>query len=239
MSDNTTTDKTFTIKDIEAERAHAQHFKQELEEIKAKFKGIDPDKFSSMQAELDALKNEKVSKTGDPKELESRIAEKEREIAERYQSKLSETEQALESAKSALKHEQATKPTLTRIATLVTGEDQAQLLEPVIRGEADIVDGKVIFKGQDGKPRYSKTKPNELMGIDEYVGELKNRFPGSFKAEGVSGGKNGAQPIRTTNGIEINSLADAAKLPDKGKAFFAELAAKDPAKLKQIMNTGN
>ena len=74
MSEEPKLERIFTQKDIEVERGHAQHFKQELEAVQNRYKGIDPERYAAMQAELDALKNDKVAKGGDPKELEARIA---------------------------------------------------------------------------------------------------------------------------------------------------------------------
>jgi rubrerythrin len=236
MTDTTTTgDKTFTIKDIEAERAHAQHFKQQYEELSGKYKGIDPEKYAQAMQELDSLKNKDAA--GDPKKLDERIAEKEREIADRFQSQLTTTQQERDAAKQELKHERATKPTLTKIATLVTGEDQALLLEPVIKSEADLVDGKVVFLGQDGKPRYSKTKPAELMSIDEYTEELKGRFPGSFKAETRNGAMNGAESTKGggSNG-KVLTMSEISKMPDGGKAYMANLAKTDKQALERLVD---
>lgn len=231
----------YTEKDLERERGYAQHFEVQLNDLKNRFKGIDPDQYAKDKADLEALKNDRAAKSGDPKQLEERLAEAKRELEDAYATKLREVEGRANSAETDLRNERATKPVLRKIASMVTGEDQAQLLEPIIKNEADFQDGRIVFKGADGKPRRSKDRPAEFMGEEEFAAELKTRFPGSFKSDAIPGARNGAQQITTINGAEIRSMADAARLPDKGVAFFKQLAMtkEGEVRLKQIMNTPN
>lgn len=230
-------EKTFTQKDIDTERANAQHFQQLYNEAEEKRKGTDK-KVTELMGELDKLKNDAVVKNGDPKELEARIAEKEAEIRQGVQAEIDAATKRATDFEVELRRERAIKPAITQLAGMVTGTCQIELLEPILARDLDWQDGKIIVKDKDGKPRYSKTKATELMGIEEYFGELKGKYPTSFKAEVQSGGRSQATPIAVHNGTKVTSRSDLQKLPDKGKKLFQELAktAEGRAEMKSIMS---
>jgi len=235
-------EKTFTIKDIEAERAHVQHERElrtDLEKKLSVFKDIDPEAYKAMQTQLSELKNKAA--TGSEDKIAERIKEEREAEAARAQKVIDDLTAKLNGKETELKSERVTKAILQKAADAF-GKDTLELLTPIFEKDGDFEDGQVVFKDAKGKLRYSEKDPRKPLSVDEYIEEMRQKYPTAAVSHAKGGSRGDAKPISShANGVEIRSMADAARLPDKGAAFFKELAkTKDgEVRLKQIMATAN
>lgn len=236
MSDPTQQDKTYSQKDIEAERAHAQHFKTELDELKTRFKDVDPDKYKSTLTRLDEL--ERKGAVGDENKINELIANKEKELEGRYEKRLKELEDLSTNQSLELKRERVTKGVLSEAAKLFNA-DALKLLEPIIEKDGDLENGQIVFK-KDGKIRYSPKSPNQPLSAEEYLQELVNEYPSAAKPTMGAGAKSGTEKLSgASSSGKILSWSEIKALPDHGKAYFNDLAKSDPKALRDILDGQN
>lgn len=186
------TEKTFSQKDIEAERAHAQHFKTQYEDANTRLKNL--------ETELSTLKNDKVAKAGDPKALEDRIKEVQTEIETRFSGKLSETETRAEKAERELKNLRVVKESVQTALGLGFHKGATKILEGVAQDNLDWQDGRIVVKGDDGKPLYSKANPRELMTAEEFFKDYADQNPFLVEATTRSGTMSGENKTGTSKG---------------------------------------
>lgn len=223
--------KPITAEDLERERAHADHFKQQLEEIKTRYKGFDPDQYRKDQEELAALKRQSTG--GDEKKINELIENEKKQIESRFSTKIQELESELNNTKSEFKREKVTK-TIVSTLTGKVKSDSVRLLEPVIERDCDWQDGNLVIKDSNGKPRYSKTNPSQLMTPDEYVTELQSTFPSCFEATSKSGAKNGYERVNGSS-TQITSMDDFKRMADGGKSAMQQLARENPKALEALL----
>lgn len=236
MTDNSNqTDKTYSQKDIDVERGHAQHFKQELDELRNKFKDVDPQKYKETLTKLDEL--ERKGAIGSEDKINELLAKKEKEIDERYSKRLKELEDLSNGQALELKRERVTKSVLSEAAKLFNA-DALKLLEPLIEKDGDFENGQIVFR-KDGKIRYSLKNPNQPLSKEEYLGELVEQYPSAAKATVGAGTKNGSERVNgvTTSG-KILSFAEIKAMPDHGKEYFDNLAKTDPKALRTLLDGG-
>jgi len=225
------TEKTYTAKDIEIERAHAQAAREEARELKERFKDIDPEEFRRIREEHTKLKTKDAG--GDEKKIAELVAEQLAPERKRLESAYQEEKTAREKLASELKTERVTKAILQKAASAF-GQDALELLTPVFERDGDFVDGKVVFKGPDGKPRYSPTDATKLLSIEEYIGELQTKYPSAAVSTASGGGKNGVAKVSGASGGQLLSAAQVQALPDsEQKKYFATLA-RTPEGLKVV-----
>lgn len=231
-NDATSSTKPITKEDLERERAHADHFKQQLEEVSTRYKGVDPDQYRKDQEELAALRRKTAG--GDETKIQEIIEREKKDIEARFAPKLTELEKELNNTKSELKREKVTKTIVSALTGKVKA-DSVSLLEPVIERDCDLQDGKLVIRDANGKPRYSKSNPNELLKPEEYINELQSTYPSLFEATAKAGGKNGVERVIGANGYQITSMEDFKKMPDGGKMAMQQLAKTNPKALEALM----
>ena len=201
----TTTEKTFTQKDIEAERAHAQHFKQELDGLRSKLGGKDIESILQRAARAEELEN--AAAGNDPKKWEDRLknvkTETEQEITKRFSTKLEEAESKTKSLEQQLNEFRIVTPGLeaaTKVGFLPEASDEVKReLKEQCRWDEE--QKKVIIIDKDGKPRYKASNPAELMTQEDLLKEIgtkkkhwlqptvtRGTHTGETKANGSSGG---------------------------------------------------
>jgi hypothetical protein len=191
MSD-TPTEKTYTIKDVEAERAHAQKFQQEAEELKNKFKGIDPEAARTALEKLQDL--ERKAAATDPEKIKQ--LEEQARIDERNKigGKLTEYEQTLAEREARLNRYEVTQPALLEAANIFTATE-LPIIEMMIEKDLMKHEGKIVVRGPDGKPVPSSDPRNGYKSVSEYFGELSTKFPNLVKASVSPGGKQSGTKI--------------------------------------------
>lgn len=223
--------KPITREDLERERAHADHFKQQLEEFKTKFKGFDPDQYKKDQEELAALRRQSTG--GDEKKINELIENEKKAIEARFSGKIQELETELNSTKSEFKREKVTKTVVSALTGKVKS-DSVKLLEPIIEKDCDWYEGNLVIKDSNGKPRYSKANPSQLMTPEEYITELQTTFPSCFEATAKPGAKNGYERVNG-NATQITSMDDFKRMADGGKAAMQQLARENPKALEALL----
>lgn len=229
-----TEEKTYSQKDIEAEKANAQHFKQLYDEMASKFKGFDPTEFKTIKEERDALKVK--SSVGSEEEIVKRINEAKAEVEARLTTAYNEEKTARESLANELKKERVTKNVLQKVAPHAT-PDGLRLLTPILESEGDWVDGKIVFKDENGKPRYSPKDATKLLSDDEYLEGLKTQYPSAFAATAKAGTKGSEMKINGTSPTEITSLGQLRGMPQaEQKAIFNKMALENPAGLTALLS---
>lgn len=208
MSDANTTDKTYTQKDIDIERGHAQHFKSQLDELTTKmkaFEGLDVEGLKAKARRAEELENQNA--LGDPKKLEERIqsarAEAETAAQKRFGDKLTELEGLTTQQAKELHSLRVTNVAVQKAAEVGYAADGIKFLKREVDARCEFQDGKIIVKGDDGKPLYSKTNPRELMELDEWLtifGEENPCLMEPTTRKGASDGTKGkpvnASPVR-------------------------------------------
>lgn len=230
-------DKTYTQKDIDFHMAKYQAIESELKELKSSYKDIDPVKVKEALTELENLR--KKSAVGDEAKINELLSNKERELTERFGSRVSELENENGNLAKELKRHKVTNGILQEAANKFNA-DALKLLEPIIEKDGDLENGQIVFKDKDGRVRYSKKNPQQPLSTSEYLDELVEAYPSAAKSTVPAGGKGAGEKINgSTNGGKVLSYAEIKALPDHGKAYFAELAKTNPQALKAIMDNRN
>jgi len=217
----TTTEKTFTQKDIDVERAHAQAAKAELDELRTKFKDIDPAKYGELKTQLDTLMRERAAKGGD-KEREDLETHLKNEYESRYASKYTELEGRASQAETELRRLRVRAPAMTAAATMIA-KDSLPLVESLIEKELGFVDGEIVAIDEKGKPIASEDNPrNAKMSLDEYLRRLVSRYPSIALNKQLPGtGDRGARSSSPGSDGVATIPGDLSRWPiEKQKEFF-------------------
>jgi hypothetical protein len=215
------TEKTFTQKDLDIERAHAQAAKAELDEMRSKFKDIDPAKYTDLKTQLDTLMRERAAKGGD-KEREDLEAHLKNEYETRYASKYTDLETRASSAETELKRLRVRAPAMTAAATMIA-KDSLPLVESLIERELGFVDGEIVAVDDKGKPLASEDNPrNPKMSLDEYLRRLVSRYPSIALNKQLPGtGDRGVRASGAGSEGTATIPSDLSRWPiEKQKEFF-------------------
>lgn len=215
--------KTFTQKDIEIERANAQHYKQLAEEAAAKlkgFEGVDPTDYKKTKAELDEIR--KKAALGDPAKLEEWQKNTEAEIAKRVEKRVQEAEARAEKLAKDNKELTVTDRVFAVFAPHVT-EDMGDFIKEQIRKYGDLdVNGNIIFKDDAGKVRYAPGSATEFMKVEQFVEHVRAKYPSSFKPTQVGGGKTAGQKLPAYQGRQLTRDQIRALPSMEQRKYFQE-----------------
>lgn len=169
-------------RDADANRERANRFEAELAESK--------EKLLEAQRKLSRLAQDKA-KTN-PEDLEKWQKDEEARIRGELQVELDKRDKSLLETATKLK-ELTVVSTVFAIAAEKFNEDVTDDVKDRIRKSCDQdAQGNIVIKGEDGKPRYSKTAPSKLMDAVEFVEELAASRPSWCKPVGVAGLKTGS-----------------------------------------------
>lgn len=168
-------------------------------------------------AARDALEFKTKYDSGElPDDAKTRLAEKEKQLAQKFEDQRKQIEANLGTERTQFKERETkllTELTDAKVksvvrAAIASSQGIPELLEPLISSRVKLVeeDGKFVTHviGDDGRPLLSR-KPGsstEPMPIDEYVGILKSKteFAGAFRGSGSSGGGSAAGGNSNGNG---------------------------------------
>lgn len=228
------TDKTYTQKDIDAERARVQRAEQMAQDAEDKAKELE-NRFNSMKGELDAFKNKSV--VGDEKAIEERIkavrGEVEGEFQKNYGKKIEDLEAQNQAKEKDLKRYRVTNEGLQKANGKFLPESM-KFVEQAIEQNCDWDGEKIVVRGSDGKPRLSPANPKSQMTIDEFIEEFaaQNSFMvnpqtrrGTDDGRNKAGSQNANKAIvPPPNGFEGWTVDQRQKWmtenPDSARAFM-------------------
>lgn len=212
---------TATAHKLEAEAVHKG---KELE----KFKGIDPVEYGALKDEVSILRREQAK--GDPGKLDELLAKEKQELEKRFGTKFTEYEGENKQLKSELQKLKVVNPALVKAAGIFR-DTELDLIQMKIEQELTLDGNEIVAKGADGKPLPSKLDPRKNMGLEEYLNNLAEKYPGAAKPKGVATGKESG----ATNGA--SGAGFSGTLPTKEEALNlspADLAKFNNDQLKQI-----
>lgn len=177
----------------EGERSHAQHFKSEADTAKAAAKAAQ-EALEASKTELNKYKNNEA--LGDPKKLEERInsarTEAEEDAKKRYGGKIGELEAGISERDKKIQRFEVVNPGLTEAAKTFLPEAM-EFVQRAIEESCALVDGKIIVKGADGKPKPSVKDPRENMGLEEFLAEYGKKNPFFLQSKVREGTMNGTE----------------------------------------------
>lgn len=207
--------KTFTAEDIERERAHAQHFKAQLDEIKGRLKlfdGIDPEEVGRLRSEVDSFK--KKGAVGDEKAIDALITEKESEIRRSVQKQLDELAEQRDTAARQLKELRVVDRALAECGAKFVPQAQDDFRR-VVRDCCDLGDdGQVVIRDQNGKVRMSPKNITAPMSLSEFAEEVATQKPHWAASSFQGGAHHPAEKIKSNGGAPALTLAEINRLPD-------------------------
>jgi hypothetical protein len=190
-------DKTFTQADIEKERAHAQHFKSQLDEISGKFKDLDPDKARAAMEKLAEL--EKQSAGGDPKKIDELINQAREDERNKIGAKLTEYEKQIGTTGAELTRLKVVQPAMLEAAQIFNS-NELELIQMLVERDCMYENGEIVAKGPDGKPMPSSDPRNGTKKLKEYLGDLAGKYPNTVKATVSPGGRAVGDKVSSTTG---------------------------------------
>lgn len=206
-----TTEKTYSQKDLEIERGHAQAEKDlriEAEKRLKAFEGIDPEDYKKTKTELDKIRREAA--IGDPKKLEEWQQQKEAEIRAQVQKDLEAAKSKVDALSKQNKELTVTDRVFAIAATQINGDTSEEVKE-YIRRHGDLNEkGEIIFKGEDGKPLYASGSATALMTPEGFIEMLRTKKPSFFKAKDVGGVRQPGERV-TLRGVTISTLKDLSR----------------------------
>ncbi len=173
--------------DLDAAIERARNFEAKLTDYEKKFKGVDIEALRAKAEERDLLIAEAANR--DPKKFETELEKRVSELRKNLQKELED--------KDALTSKLISENKELKVVNKVFGDHASKFVDTAhsqlkreIRDNLDVdEDGNIFIKGENGKPLYSKTKPAQLMTVDEYVNELIELYPHMAKNPNLSGGK--------------------------------------------------
>lgn len=172
-----TGEKSFSQKDIDAERAHAQAAKQEAQAAQEKVADLEK-QVGTMKTEIDGFKNKDAS--GDPKAVEARVKQAredaEADLRKSYGKQFDDNKTLIESQGKELNKFRVVNVGLQKAAGKFIDGAMSHV-ERAIEENCKFVDGRIVVVGKDGKPRMSPGDPRTEMSLDEFLDEFAGANP--------------------------------------------------------------
>lgn len=210
----------------------ARRLEAENVDYSKRFKGIDPDRVRANQEELDILRRESTG--GDPKKIEGLIAQKENELKQTFGKTIDELKGTVGSLTSELKGLRVTNVAVQKAAEIFRA-DGIPLLRREIEDNCEWDGQAIVVKGADGKPRMSNKDPRQNMSLDEYLGELAEKYPSIAKPRSKSGAMDAGETASSSSHGEITpqkylqmTAAERARLPLHQQRELATQAVRLP-----------
>ena len=181
---------------VENERKVSAALKKQLQELQAKYDGVDPDKAREAQEKLDQLEQDTLQKSGDVKAMLEVANKKFAEKEAQYQKIIAEKDDVIKGKDSTIQAIVVDQELTTAIAK---HKGAPEILLPVIKaiGEVKAVpDGdryvpRVFKDGNTETPVFGDTKGNP-MTMEQYVEQLKQHPVYARAFEPVGNGGMGA-----------------------------------------------
>lgn len=194
------------IEKLEQDRAYDQRELQKLRNIKD-----DRDKMVDDKA-----------KSGDPEAIEKM----KRELRDEFASQEERLKADLEKTSRELKHERVIRSALSKAAE-VFNADSLDLIQTRIEQSCDWEDGQIIVKNERGEVRYSERNKREKMGLDEFLGELREKYPSCARATVPQGTDNGRAKSSASNGRAVSFAELQGMSPEQQRKSLTPEAASE------------
>ena len=192
----------------------------QVEDLTRKFSGIDPEKAKADAAAL--LQLQKEGAAGDPKKIETLLAQREAELRKELAKEIDTHKQRADQLGSRVKELEVTDKVFA-IAAGRFNDDTHEDVKAKIRQFCDLgEDGQIIVKDDKGKPRYSTKNPSAPMSPAEFTDWLVEQRPSWAKPTMTSGVKDPGQKVPAGNFANIRTLDDVNRQPNP-KEFWAQL----------------
>lgn len=221
-------DETVPKAEFDKIQTRAQAFEAKVTDFEKRFAGIDPEAFKAFKEENEILRRDAVK--GDPKKLEEFETSLKSDYDKRYGSKLTEAEQRAVSAENELKDlrvfERATSAASSKFKP-----EAMKMVKLLARQELDYKDGKIIVRGDDGKPKASSVNPRNDMDLPEWIDNLVNEHAYAALPTAKGGGKDAGEKGSNISGITPEQYLamgqeKRAQIPrEQRQQLFKQLAA--------------
>jgi len=189
------TPETIAKAEYEKVLEKARNLEAKVVDFEKRYKGIDPEAARAHKQELELLRNEVVSKSGDPKSIEERIKAAKDELKNEYAKERETLEGALKSKDQKLKELQVDSVVFgTAAGQFVSGFHDD--LKRYIREQCDLdSDGNIVIKDARGEVRLSASNKTKPMSVEEFIDELKANKPFAVIDKSLNGGKTPGEKI--------------------------------------------
>ena len=180
--------KTISIEEHNKVVERARTFEGKLADLEKQLEPFKSVNLTELQANNEAYQRLQKEKAegGSKEDLDALLTAKEKEVRAELQAKIDELEGNYGKTASELKEIQIVDKAFNGLASeIVAGSEE--FVKDLIRKNVDSVDGELVIKGQDGKPRYSKTDATKHMTVAEWQAEVKASNPFFFKSTVISG----------------------------------------------------
>ncbi len=182
-------------------------------EIEKRYKGVNLDEYKAQKAEKERLERELAEK--DPKKLEDMLTRKFGEKEQTYNSEIQELKDALTKRDSVIKTLTVTDKVMSTVGKLFN-DDVHEFIKRKVEERADLEEGQIVFKDENGSIIYSKKNRSNYMGADEYGQYLADLYPSLAKPTGGGGGKDQTNGVKTQKGNHRvpNTWAELTQMPN-------------------------
>lgn len=224
-----TKEETVSKAEYEKTLERARRFEAMATDFEKRYKGFDPEEYKAVKEENLLLK--KQGAVGDQKKIDELIEAQKQELEKRYSSKYEELEGVTKTQGKELKELRVVSKAMTKAAE-VFNTDALPLIRREIESSCDWQDGDIVVLGEDQKPRASKVDPRKNMTIDEYIGELSEKFASCAKPKGKPGVKqNGTADTARGQSSDVTvekylkmSPEERRQLPNKDRVRLSQEA---------------
>lgn len=158
--------------DYDRARAEAEDLRRKLDAANSK-----------LSEKSEAVKN-LTEEHGSKEDLEKLVRD---ELTGEYQGTIDDLKSKLDQATSALTGYQVKTPAMAEAAKHFTS-DSLELIGGLVEQNCRFQDGEIVIMDSEGKVRTSPANgPAHKMTLEEFMGELKTKFPSIAKSDAVSG----------------------------------------------------
>jgi len=234
MSDNNTDTQNTepTVEDLKAQLAEAtqkaETFEQKyhtqyasnanLDKQLKKFEGVDPDRYHMLEAQVASQgktppkNNEQSGQMDDTlKEKWSAMEQKLNELTQQNKA-LQCTDKIMQKAGSHFK------------------EDLLGVIKMDAEREADLVDGKIVYKDERNNIRY--TSPDTPLTTDEWIQEKISQYPSAVKSKQFKGNKSENETF--SGNVKDITASNYLELVNSGKLDLSKLSMAEQAQLADV-----
>lgn len=214
---NTTTTAAETIAKAEYDKAieRAQRFEAMTRDLEVKlsnYKDIDPKAYKALKEEYDNLKKDQA--IGSPEKFDAEVKRREAEIRGTIEKDLNLLRDQVSKLASRNKELEVTDKVFALASSELFETAHDDFKEYIRRfGDKDEA-GNIIFKDEQGNPRYKKGSTTQLMGPADFVEFMKENKPHLFKAKSRAGVPTNGTVIPSngnTNGLDVERYLAMSK----------------------------
>ena len=184
-----------------------ENLQKKLDDIEARFKGVDPDKYNELVKKIEDAEDRKLR---DEKRFDELLEKKTQAMKQVHTLALAEREERVKSLEAS--HRKLLVDNEVLSAATKAGAHNPEKILSIVRGNLDLVEQDGAFNSvvKDGKGELRFNKKGDPMSIGDLLGELTESDGYLFKPSDASGG--GSQGSETPGG-KITLTRDQLKDP--------------------------